>query len=231
MINTILGKKQSMSQHFVDGVRTPVTLVKVGPCVVTQVKTADKDNYNAVQLGFGSRSIKSISKPLQGHLKGAVTTNKSKKTAPHFLSEVRVDEPTGMKVGQNVSVSDVFTEGDTVAVTGVTKGKGFAGVVKRWGFAGARRTHGMHGHLRKPGSIGQGTDPGRVRKGKKMGGRMGTETVTVSNLKVVAVDPEKNEMAISGTIPGHRGTNLVIMRTSEAQVKEENTNEAEKAEE
>lgn len=217
MINTLLGQKQSMSQHFVDGSRTPVTLVKVGPCVVTQVKTHDKDTYNAVQLGFGSRSIKNIKKPLQGHLKGAVKSEDNKKTAPHFLREVRTDEVGDLKVGQSVNLPDVFSEGDTVTVTGVSKGKGFAGVVKRWKFSGARKTHGMHGHLREPGSIGQGTTPGRVRKGKKMGGRMGTDTITVTNLKVVSVNADTNEMAISGTIPGHRGTNLVITRTSEMQ--------------
>ncbi len=217
MINTLLGQKQAMSQHFVDGLRTPVTLVKVGPCVVTQVKTHDKDNYNAVQLGFGSRSIKNIKKPLQGHLKGAVKSEDNKKTAPHFLREVRLDGVDEMKVGQTVQLSDVFTPGDTISVTGISKGKGFAGVVKRWKFSGARKTHGMHGHLREPGSIGQGTNPGRVRKGKKMGGRMGTDTVTVTNLKIVSINTEKNEMAISGTIPGHRGTHLVITRTSEMQ--------------
>ncbi len=209
-----------MSQQFVGGSRVPVTWVKVGPCVVTQIKTKDKDEYNAVQLGLGSRSIKNISKPLQGHLKGAVKTIKSKKTAPHFLREIKTEEPSSMKVGQEITVSDVFSKGDIVSVTGVTKGKGFAGVVKRWGFAGARRSHGQHGQGRKPGSIGQGTSPGRVRKGKKMAGRMGSETVTVTNLKIVSVDEENNLIAISGTVPGHRGTNLIVRRISEPQVEE-----------
>lgn len=196
-----------MSQTFVDTTRVPVTLVKVGPCIVTQVKKEDKDGYWAVQLGLGSKRIKNMTKPLQGHLKGAIKD----KMAPRFLREVRLEKEPEFKVGDEVKVSDVFKAGDVVAVTGTSKGKGFAGVVKRWGFAGGPRTHGQSDRPRSPGSIGQGTTPGRVRKGKKMAGRMGGETVTIKNLKVVSIDEEKNEMAILGAIPGvPRG--LVIIK-------------------
>jgi large subunit ribosomal protein L3 len=198
MLNTILGTKLGMSQTFVDTTRVPVTLVKAGPCVVTQVKKEDKDGYWAVQLGLGEKKIKNTTKPLQGHLKGAIKD----KMAPRFLREVRLEKEPEFKVGDEIKVSDVFKAGDVIAVTGTSKGKGFAGVVKRWGFAGGPRTHGQSDRPRSPGSIGQGTTPGRVHKGKKMAGRMGGETVTIKNLKVISIDEEKDEISILGPIPG-----------------------------
>lgn len=198
MINTILGQKKSMSQTFVDTTRVPVTLVKAGPCVVTQIKKEEKDGYWAVQIGLGEKKIKNITKPMQGHLKGAIKG----KMAPRFLREIRFSEEPELKVGDKIKVSDIFSKGDVIAVTGISKGKGFAGVVKRWGFAGGPRTHGQSDRQRSPGSIGQGTTPGRVHKGKKMAGRMGGEAVTVKNLKVVWVDSDKDEMAVLGPIPG-----------------------------
>jgi large subunit ribosomal protein L3 len=208
-MDTILGSKVKMSQTFVENRRVPVTLVEAGPCIVTAVKTEKTDGYWALQLGFGKRKMSNITKPMKGHLKGAASYQKQ---APRFLCEVRLDAEPKMKVGDEIKVSEVFSEGDVVAVRGVSRGKGFAGVVKRWGFAGGPKTHGQSDRHRAPGSIGQGTTPGRVRKGKKMAGRMGGERVTIKNLKVVSLDGEKNEMALSGPVPGSVGGLLVIRK-------------------
>lgn len=197
-----------MSQAFVKGRRVPTTKILAGPCVVTQVKKMDTDGYWAIQLGFGERRIKTISKALQGHLKGAI----KEKMAPRFLSEVRLDNEPDLKVGDVVKVGDVLKEGDIVQVTGISKGKGFAGVVKRWHFAGGPRTHGQSDRERAPGSIGQTTTPGRVYKGKHMAGRMGGQQVTVKNLQVVSVNPETNEIALSGPTPGIPGKPLLIKK-------------------
>jgi large subunit ribosomal protein L3 len=208
MLNTILGEKVEMSQTFIQGTRVPVTKVKVGPCVVTQVKSQDKDGYWSVQLGYGSRKLKNITKAQQGHLKGAI----SDKKAPFFMREVKMTEKPEVAVGDKIVASTIFSEGDVIAVSGVTKGKGFAGVVKRWGFAGLPRTHGTAKKGRSPGSIGRGTTPGRVLKGKKMGGRMGGDLTTIKNLTIISVDDELGEVVLSGTIPGSRGTNLIITK-------------------
>ncbi|QQS38971.1 50S ribosomal protein L3 [Candidatus Woesebacteria bacterium] len=210
MINSLLGQKHKMSQKFVGDKRVPVTWVKVGPCVITQIKTKDKDGYNAVQFGFGTKNLKNIKKPVSGHLKGAIKDKK----APRFLSEVKVDDPEKYKVGDEINVTDIFMEGDKVSVVGTSRGKGFAGVVKRWSFSGYPRSHGHSGHERRPGSIGQGTTPGRVRKGKKMPGRMGNNTVDVKNLKVLEINKDLGEIAISGTIPGNTLGFLVITKIS-----------------
>lgn len=216
MVNTILGQKQEMSQTFVQETRVPVTLVKAGPCVVTQIKKEDKDGYWAVQLGFGEKKIKNVTKPMQGHLKGVI----KKKIAPRFLREVRLTEKPKFKVGDKVKVSDVFSEGDVITITGTSKGKGFAGVMKRWGFAGGPRTHGQSDRQRSPGSIGQGTTPGRVHKGKKMPGRMGGETVTVKSIKVVSIDSEKDEMMVSGPVPGPRKGFLIIKKIASGKLED-----------
>ncbi len=213
MLNTILGTKAKMTQAFVDNNRVPVSVINAGPCVVTQVKTEATDGYFGVQLGMGTKRIKNITKPLQGHLKGAIHENK----APRFLREVRVYAEPTEKAGDVVKVSDIFTVGDTVSVTGVSKGKGFAGGMKRHGFAGGPKTHGQSDRHRAPGSIGQGTSPGRVWKGKRMAGRMGNETISVKNLHVVAVDPDQNELHLSGPVPGVPGSLLIIRRISEKQ--------------
>ncbi len=218
MINTLLGTKIKMTQTFEGNVRTPVTIVNAGPCIVTMVKDEAKHGYTSVQLGFGNRKLKNVSKALQGHLKGAIT----EKTAPHFLREVHTEADETLKVGDSVKVTDVFAAGDTIAVTGISKGKGFAGGVKRHGFRGGPKTHGQSDRHRAPGSIGQGTTPGRVYKGKRMAGHMGVDQVTVKNLKVVAVNPEKNELWISGPIPGAPGSMVVVKRISER--KEETPN-------
>lgn len=209
-----------MGQAFTEsGIRFPVTVVKTGPNIVIQVKTKEKDGYSGVQLGFGTRKIKNTTKPLLGHLKGAMEKQKVKSEkqnmAPRFLREVRVEGDIEYKVGDLVNVPDVLKPGDFVQVTGVSKGKGFAGVVKRWRFAGGPKTHGQSDRLRAPGSIGQGTTPGRVLKGKKMAGRMGQEKVTIANLTVLKVDEEKGELWLSGPVSGARGTLLIVKKTGE----------------
>jgi len=210
-MNTFFAIKQEMSQRFVDGVRTPVTVLKAEPNVVTYIKNKGRDGYEATQLGAGSRALKSVSKALQGHLK----TKKGAKTAPRFLREV--PGKSEKATGDQVSVQDVFSPGDTVTVSGDSKGKGFAGVVKRWSFAGGPATHGQSDRERAPGSIGQGTTPGRVFKGKKMAGRMGGSRITVKNLKIVAVDNDKSLLEVSGAIPGSRGTLVRVTKTAEAE--------------
>lgn len=208
MMHTLLGSKLKMSHTFVDAKRVPLTWVEAGPCVVTQIKDTDHDGYWAVQLGFGNRKLKNTSKPLQGHLKANIKDN----NAPRYLREVRLEEASELKVGDQVKLTDVFAVGDTVQVTGISKGKGFAGGVKRWGFAGGPKTHGQSDRLRAPGSIGQGTDPGRVYKGKHMAGRMGHDRKTIKNLKVVTIDEEANKLGISGAIPGIPGGLIIITK-------------------
>lgn len=225
MLNTILGTKKEMSQTFVEDTRVPVTMVKAGPCVVTQVKKQDSDGYWAVQIGFGEKKIKNTTKPLLGHISkawpsGLKGAKKKDKKAPRFLREVKMDAEPDLKVGDEIKVTDVIRPGDTVSVTGTSKGKGFAGVVKRYRFAGGPRTHGQSDRERAPGSIGQGTTPGRVHKGKKMPGRMGGDTVTTKNLTVVSVDADKNEIAISGAVPGSSGGLLTINKIASGKLKD-----------
>lgn len=216
MINAILGSKIVTSQTYVEGFRVPVTKVAAGPCVVTHIKKMDADGYWAIQLGFSLRKAKNTSKSLQGHLK---TTQKDQKF-PRFIREFRVDKEPEFKVGDTVSVTDFLKAGDIVAVTAVSKGKGFAGVVKKHHFRGGPRTHGQSDRERAPGSIGQTTTPGRVYKGKKMAGRMGGEQVTVKNLHIVSVNPETNEIEISGQIPGSVGSLIVINKLKSGSLKE-----------
>lgn len=205
-----------MSQAFIEGYRIPVTKVTAGPCVVTQVKKMDKDGYWAIQLGLGERKTKNISKALQGHLKGAI----KEKKAPRFLVEVRLDKEPEQKVGDVIKVSDIFKAGDKINITGISKSKGFAGVVKRWKFAGGPKTHGQSDRQRAPGSIGATTTPGRVLRGKHMAGRMGGGRVTIKNLHIVGIEPEKNEMLISGPVPGIPESLLIIKKTASGSLKE-----------
>ena len=194
----ILATKQNMTQIFSqDGVVAPATLLKAGPITVTQVKTKDKDGYEAVQVGFGSKN--KVSKPLLGQMKG-------KKYA--LLNEFLTGKDDSYKVGDVIDAS-LFEEGDTVVVSATSKGKGFQGVVKRHGFHGGPASHGQKHSAREPGSIGA-TGPQRVFKGMRMAGRMGGTRVTVKNLRVLAVDKEKGEILISGAIPGRRGTFVEI---------------------
>jgi large subunit ribosomal protein L3 len=216
MLNTILGSKDRMSQAFVEGTRVSVTWVKAGPCVVTQIKKVESDGYWAVQLGFKERKLKNTSKPLQGHLKSLIKNDK----APRHLREVRLDSEPEFKVGDVISLTDVFKKGDVVAVSGISKGKGFAGVVKRWGFHGGPRTHGQSDRERAPGSIGQGTTPGRVYKGKKMAGRMGGDRVTIKNLIVVDIKADEGLLAVSGPVPGTSRGILVVRKIGEGKLSE-----------
>lgn len=216
MINTILGSKGVCSQTFIEGMRIPVTKVVAGPCVVTQIKKEDKDGYWAIQIGFSSRREKNTSKSLQGHLK---ETSKDK-IYPRFLQEIRVEKEPEVKVGDIVNASEIFNKGDVVEVSGISKGKGFAGVVKKWHFRGGPRTHGQSDRERAPGSIGQTTTPGRVYKGKKMAGRMGGVQVTIKNLHVIDVNPETNEIEISGQIPGTTGSLVRIKKIKAGSLKD-----------
>ncbi len=227
MINTILGSKGICSQTFVQGFRIPVTKVIAGPCVVTQIKKEERDGYWAIQLGFSDRPAKNTSKPLQGHLKKIPNSKfQIPNSFPRYLREVRLEkEPesvtgSALKVGDIVNAAEVLKRGDIVAVTGTSKGKGFAGVVKRWHFRGGPRTHGQSDRERAPGSIGQTTTPGRVYKGKKMAGRMGGETVTIKNLHIISVDEKTNTIEISGQIPGTTGSMVTIKRIKSGSLKD-----------
>jgi len=211
MLNTILGTKIRQTQTFTsEGERLPVTEVQAGPCFVVQVKTEDKDGYNAIQLGFGIKKEKKFTKPVLGHLKKA--DKPGLKIRPRFLREIKMLGEASFKVGDEIKAGEFFKPGDIVGVTGVSKGKGFTGVVKRWGFAGGPRTHGQSDRERAPGSIGATTTPGRVLKGKKMAGRHGGARVTVKNLKIMEVDSEKNILKVMGLVPGAKGGLLIIKK-------------------
>jgi large subunit ribosomal protein L3 len=204
MCRGLIGKKLGMTALFTtDGEYTPVTVVQVGPCVVTQIKTMSSDGYNAIQLGFGEKKKSRTNKPMQGHLK------KSGAGYFEFLREVPVDDPGEFKLGQTVGL-DVFTIGERIDVTGTTKGRGFSGVIKRHGFHGGKKTHGSRSH-RIPGSIGCSAWPAKVIRGKKMPGQYGNTRKTVRNLEIVDIRPEQNLMLIKGAVPGS-GSGLVEIK-------------------
>lgn len=192
-MKALLGTKIGMTQIISeDGSVVPVTIIQAGPMTVTQVKTVEKDGYNAVQVAYGEG--KNLSKAVAGHVKSAEIT-------PKYIREIRVEElPEGLKVGDKIDVSE-FELGDVVHATGTSKGKGFAGTVKRWNFNTSKKTHGGNGNVRKPGSIGS-MYPQKVFKGKKMAGRMGHERVTVKNLTVAYIDQESNLIGLKGAVPG-----------------------------
>jgi large subunit ribosomal protein L3 len=210
MINAILGQKKNQTQKFLsDGRRIPVTEVIVMDNPVVSVKSQEKNGYTAVQLGYGTK--KHPSKPLLGHIKGA-----NLETAPLFMREIRVVDANVAelpKAGEFIKVMDVLKPGDLIAVTGMSKGKGFAGGVKRYHFRGGPATHGQSDRHRAPGSIGSGTTPGRVYKGKRMAGKMGNEQVTVKNLEVVGIDGEM--LLIKGVVPGVRKGLIIIKKIGE----------------
>lgn len=202
----LIGKKIGMTSIFDEnGKNLPCTVIQAGPCVVTQVRTQDTDGYEALQLGFDDKPVKNSNKAAQGHFKKANTAPKRKIVEfSGFVSD--------LKLGDTVSV-DLFQEGEFVDVTGTSKGKGFQGVVKRHGFAGVgQATHGQHNRLRAPGSIGAASYPARVFKGMRMAGRMGNERVTVQNLKVLKVVPEKNLLVVKGCVPGHKNAYILISK-------------------
>ena len=203
MLRGFLGKKVGMSQVFgEDGRVVPVTMIQAGPCSVTQIKTNENDGYQAVQLGFDP--VKKLNKPEAGHLK-------DNPLARH-LREVKADDISEFNLGQQIKV-DIFEPGELVDVIGKSKGRGFAGVMKRHGFAGGPRTHGQSDRARAPGSIGGGTTPGKVYKGMKMAGHMGNARITVKNLEVIQVDPERNLLLLKGGVPGAPNGLLMIRRT------------------
>ena len=208
-MNVIMGKKLGMASFFgPTGREFPVTIVETGPCVVVQVKTLEKDKYEAVQLGFVEKKEKGVNKPLKGHFQKAGVTPK------RFLKEFRFEGAGKLEVGSEVNVS-IFNEGDSLAVTGTSKGKGFQGVIKRWGMKRQGRSHGTHESKRGTGSIGQCAWPSRVWKGKHMAGRMGNDTVTISNLEVLKIIPEKNIIFVKGSVPGGKN-GLLKIRKQEA---------------
>ncbi len=203
----LIGKKIGMTSIFNDaGNYIACTVLEMGPCVVTQVKSQDSDGYNALQLGFGERKEKNTSKPLSGHFGKARTTPKRK------VVEFR-DFDIAKSLGDTVTIEDVFSVGDKVKVVGQSKGKGFQGVVKRHGFSGVGgQTHGQHNRLRHPGSVGACSFPSRVFKGMRMAGRMGNDRVTVANLQIVKILPEKNLLIIKGAVPGHDGSFIIVQK-------------------
>jgi large subunit ribosomal protein L3 len=206
-VKGILGSKLGMTQVWDENNRVvPVTVVQAGPCVVTQVRTPDKDGYPAVQLAYGVIDPRKVNKPLTGHFQKAGAAPRRN------LVELRTSDAAEYELGAEVTV-ETFESGQLVDVTGTTKGKGFAGVMKRHGFHGLRASHGVERKHRSPGSIGGCATPGRVFKGLKMAGRMGGARYTVQNLTVYAVDVENNLLLIRGAVPGPRG-GLVLVRTA-----------------
>ncbi len=202
-IEGILGRKVGMTQVFEDsGEAVPVTVIDTSQNTVVQVKTKDNDGYEAVQLGFGTR--KRVNSPLKGHMKGHGDFR--------YLRELKVDDVGQWEAGSKVGC-EIFAPGDLVDVSGAAKGRGFAGVVKRHGFHGGPKTHGQSDRHRAAGSIGAGTSPGRVIKGMKMAGHMGTNQVTVKNLKVVRSDSAKGILMVRGAVPGNEGILLKVRRS------------------
>ncbi|RKX55257.1 MAG: 50S ribosomal protein L3 [Thermotoga sp.] len=204
-MKAILGRKIGMTQIFKDGKVYPVTVIQAGPCYVVQKKTVETDGYNAIQIGFEEMNPKRVNKPMSGHFK------KANLKPLRVLKEIRVENPDEYEIGQVIDVS-IFKEGEIVDVTGWSKGRGFQGVMKRWGFSGGPKSHGSKFH-REMGTVGPSTHVAKIVKGKKMPGRMGNERLTILNLEVMKIDPEKNLIAVKGGVPGARGS-LVILRSA-----------------
>jgi len=203
-MKAILGKKIGMTSVFTEkGTKMPCTVLSIGPCVITQIKTEETDGYNAVQLGYGEKSEKNTPKPLKGHFKKAGVDPVAK------LFEVR-DFNFDKNVGDEITI-DIFEEGEEIAVVGNSKGKGFQGVVKRHGFSGVgMQTHGQHNRGRAPGSIGMASTPSKVLKGQRMAGRMGNDRVKVKGLKIIKLIAEENLMVVKGSVPGHKGSYIIV---------------------
>ena len=203
-MKAILGKKIGMTSIFDEaGSKVPCTVLSVGPCYVTQIKSVETDGYSAVQLGFSDKKDKNTPGPMKGHFKKAGVDPK------HRLFEVR-DFDFEKNLGDEITL-DIFEEGEEVKVIGTSKGKGFQGVVKRHGFRGVgMQTHGQHNRGRAPGSIGMASTPSRVLKGQRMAGRMGTDRVKVKGLKIIKLIAEENLMVVSGSVPGHKGSYIIV---------------------
>ena len=203
MFSGLIGRKIGMTQVFTeDGAVEAVTAIEAGPCTVTQIKTAAREGYNAVQLGFGE--AKRLNSPERGHL-GKLGLFK-------HLREFSVEDTSDIELGHRVDVS-LFQPGDLVDVVGTSKGRGFAGTVKRHHFAGGPKTHGQSDRHRAPGSVGAGTDPGRVLKGQRMAGHMGNQRVTVKRIEVVKADPDRNLLLVKGAVPGAKNGLLEIRKS------------------
>ena len=206
-MKAIIGKKVGMSQIFdANGQVIPVTVIEAGPCVVSQKKTAEKDGYEAIQLGYEDVPERKLSKPEQGHLQKAGVAPKK------HLKEFKLDNYDELNIGDIIK-ADTFAEGDHVDVTGISKGKGYAGVIKRWNAQRTPMSHGGGPVHRHQGSLGAGTTPGRIMKGRDGAGHMGVEQVTVQNLEIVKVDPELNMLVVCGAIPGPKGGLVTIKST------------------
>ncbi len=206
-VTGVLGEKLGMTQVWdADNRLIPVTVIKAGPCVVTQVRHADPDGYDAVQIAFGAIDPRKVNQPMKGHFAKAGVTPR------RHLVEVRTSDAGSYELGQELTV-EAFADVQKVDITGVTKGKGFAGVMKRHNFHGVSSSHGAHKNHRKPGSIGACATPGRVFKGQRMAGRMGGERQTTANLTIHAADADKGLLLIKGAVPGARGS-IVLVRTA-----------------
>lgn len=222
MLQNIIGKKIGMTRVFREnGEAIAATAIEAGPCFVTQIKSEDKEGYNAIQLGFGQ--AKRLNAALKGHLEGlnAVLDQNSERDKGitenfKYLHEFRVEDISSVRRGVKVDVS-FLKSGDMVKISGLSKGKGFAGVVKRHHFAGGPKTHGQTDRQRAPGSIGATTFPGRVLKGKRMSGHMGNRKATVHNLEVIKADPDHNLLLVRGAVPGVRGGLLIIDKLSSSE--------------
>ncbi len=201
----IIGRKIGMTSIYsAEGKATPCTVIEAGPCVVTQIKTQERDGYDAIQLGYGERKEKNTPKALQGHFKKASTSPKQK------LVEFKDLDLENLSLGDEVTV-DVFEEGAFVSIVGTSKGKGFQGVVKRHGFGGVgQSTHGQHNRLRAPGSIGAASYPARVFKGMRMAGQTGNKRVMIENLQILKVISDKNLIVVKGSVPGAKGSTVII---------------------
>ena len=204
-MNGIIGRKLGMTSVYDDkGNHVACTIIDTTENVVTQVKSEDTDGYSALQVGYGDRTMKRVSKAMEGHFAKSGASPKRK------IAEFR-DCTLDKKAGDTISVDEVFAEGDTVNAIGITKGKGFQGVVKRWNFRGVGdATHGQHNRLRAPGSVGAASTPSKVIKGMKMGGRTGGKRIKTKNLKVVRIFAEKNLLLVKGAVPGHKGSYVII---------------------
>ena len=206
-VNFLIGRKVGMTRIFNEmGTDFPVTIIKAGPCTITQIKSVDNDGYNAIQMGFEDKANRHIHKPERGHFeKAGMSVKKNLKEYP--VTQLNEEVILGQEIN-----SSIFDVGDLVTVSGVSKGKGFAGHMKRHGFSGGRRSHGKNSVMRKHGSVGAGTDPSRIWPGTRMAGRMGNAKTTVKNLEVIQIDEEKNLFFIKGAVPGATNGILYISR-------------------